>query len=266
MSLHDRIREARKAKGLTQAELGELIGVAKTTVAGYEKNREPTAAQLGEIADVLDVDVTFLLQDEIKKRRDSTATVEEMENLIKKYRALDEHGKGTVDIVLDREHIRCTAQKAPVKQEKVIRLPKGKQNRGKITEVDVYDEPAAAGLGNPVDEAPPHHLEQYPTEMVPSKTDFGVLISGDSMEPKIPNGSTVFVQAAPALDSDEIGVFVLDGKTYCKQLKIDHDAQRTVLHSINPAFEDMEIPAWAEFRTLGRVLDWYAPHKLDPEQ
>ena len=66
MSLHDRIKEARTNKNLTQEQLGKLIGVAKTTIAGYEKNREPAAAKLGEIADALDVDVNFLLQDEMK--------------------------------------------------------------------------------------------------------------------------------------------------------------------------------------------------------
>lgn len=66
MSLNDRIREARKRKGCTQEQLGQIIGVAKTTIAGYEKNREPTAASVGAIADALDVDVNFLFQDEIK--------------------------------------------------------------------------------------------------------------------------------------------------------------------------------------------------------
>lgn len=101
MALHDRIKEARKNAGMTQTELGEKIGVAKTTIAGYEKSREPTAAQLGEIADVLGVDVTFLLQDEIKKRYDSSATLQEMEHIIKKYRSLDPYGQEAVDNVLD---------------------------------------------------------------------------------------------------------------------------------------------------------------------
>lgn len=64
MSLHDRLREARTAKGLTQKQLGEMIGVASNTIAGYESNREPSAAQLGALADALGVDVNFLLQDE----------------------------------------------------------------------------------------------------------------------------------------------------------------------------------------------------------
>lgn len=66
MSLNDRIREARKDKGLTQEQLGNIIGVAKTTIAGYEKNREPTAANVGAIADALGVDVNYLFQDEMK--------------------------------------------------------------------------------------------------------------------------------------------------------------------------------------------------------
>ena len=37
MSLNDRIKEARLSKNLTQEQLAALIGVAKTTVTGYEK-------------------------------------------------------------------------------------------------------------------------------------------------------------------------------------------------------------------------------------
>ena len=112
MSLHDRIKEARRNKGLTQTELGEKIGVAKTTIAGYEKKREPTAAQLGAIADILDVDITFLLQDEIKERKERIATPHEMEHLVKRYRLLDPYGKEAVDGVLDVEYRRCVPPEA----------------------------------------------------------------------------------------------------------------------------------------------------------
>ena len=103
MSLHDRIKEARKKRGLTQEQLGNLIGVAKTTVTGYEKSREPTAAKLGEIADALGVDVNFLYQDEVKEFHDNRATIDEMEKLVKPYRSLDPHGKDMVDTVLQKE-------------------------------------------------------------------------------------------------------------------------------------------------------------------
>lgn len=111
MSINDRIKEARKNKGITQEQLGELIGVAKTTITGYEKNREPSAAKVGEIADALDVDVNFLFQDEVKKLHENRATPLEMEHLVKKYRDLDEHGKRMVDFTLKEEYERSIAEK-----------------------------------------------------------------------------------------------------------------------------------------------------------
>ncbi len=111
MSINDRIKEARKNKGITQEQLGELIGVAKTTITGYEKNREPSAAKVGEIADALDVDVNFLFQDEVKKLHENRATPLEMEHLVKKYRDLDDHGKKMVDFTLKEEYERSIAEK-----------------------------------------------------------------------------------------------------------------------------------------------------------
>lgn len=119
MSLHNRIKEARNRKGLTQTELGDLIGVAKTTIAGYERQYEPSAAQLGAIADALDVDVTFLLQDEIRKRHELNATPDEMEHLVKKYRLLDPYGKEAVDGILDVESRRCEAERQDQKGEDI---------------------------------------------------------------------------------------------------------------------------------------------------
>jgi transcriptional regulator with XRE-family HTH domain len=34
------IREARKAKGLTQMDLGKILGVSKVTINGYEKGKQ----------------------------------------------------------------------------------------------------------------------------------------------------------------------------------------------------------------------------------
>lgn len=104
-------------------------------------------------------------------------------------------------------------------------------------------------------------MEQYPAELVPDRTDFGVLISGDSMEPKIPDGSTVFVQSCATMDAGEVGIFVLGGKAYCKMLAIDHAQHQVRLVSVNPAYADIPIGEADELRTLGRVLGHYAPRR-----
>ena len=106
MSLNQRIKEARLKMGYTQEQLGSMIGVAKTTVAGYEKNREPDAATIGLIIDALKVDANFLFQDEMKELDTNDFSIPEIK-MVRKYRALDAHGKRIVDMVLDEEYSRC---------------------------------------------------------------------------------------------------------------------------------------------------------------
>lgn len=259
-------------EGINKSKLSQISGVPYTTIDGfYKKGYENTKiSTIRKIASAFKVSLDYLVDDNIsdecyqppKTKNAPSELSEEALNIAKQYNTLDERGRGAVKAILSYEG-EAAKPNPDTKAPKVIQLPKGMHRRGPMTEVDVYDEPSAAGLGNYVDAVVPRHMEQYPSDMVPSRTDFGVLISGNSMEPKIPDGSTVFVQAAPALDSGEIGIFVLDGNAYCKQLKIDHEHQRTVLHSINPEYTDIEIPPWAEFRTLGRVLDWFTPRKFD---
>lgn len=234
MALHDRIKEARKNAGLTQTELGEKIGVAKTTIAGYEKNREPTAAQLGEIADVLGVDVTFLLQDEVKKRHEFSATLQEMEKIIKKYRLLDPYGKEAVDGVLDVEWRRCT-QLSSVEQPE-------QDNVVYIT--SWFPTPMSAGTGQPAESDEPEELEL--TKRPPRGTSYIAPVSGDSMEPTYHDGAKLFIRACTEIEPGQIGVFYMDGQQWVKQLGDG------VLISHNPAYPPR--PMTEDVRCQGLVL------------
>ena len=58
----NRLREVRKAKGLTQTELGELIGVGKSAICCYEKEtRNPTLEAMIEMIHVFGVSADYLL-------------------------------------------------------------------------------------------------------------------------------------------------------------------------------------------------------------
>lgn len=64
MALEDRIKEARKNNGLTQQQAANMIGVAKSTWAGYESgNSTPDIDKIVKIMDVLGVDANYLWQD-----------------------------------------------------------------------------------------------------------------------------------------------------------------------------------------------------------
>lgn len=58
----NRLREVRKRKGLTQTELGELIGVGKSAICCYEnETRNPTLEAVIEMIHVFGVSADYLL-------------------------------------------------------------------------------------------------------------------------------------------------------------------------------------------------------------
>lgn len=63
MSIGSKIREARKSKKMTQAQLGKAIGVSGAMIGQYETGvRNPKMENLGKIAEALGVPVPYLLE------------------------------------------------------------------------------------------------------------------------------------------------------------------------------------------------------------
>ena len=71
-------------------------------------------------------------------------------------------------------------------------------------------------------------------------------------EPRFHSGQTVWVHQQPTLDPGEIGVFLYDGSAYLKQLR--RDGGRVLLHSLNPAYADLEISDALPLRVLGKAM------------
>ena len=59
------LKYMRKKRGLNQKELAKILGIARTTVAGYEQEyREPTFTIIEEIAKICDFKIIFRHKDE----------------------------------------------------------------------------------------------------------------------------------------------------------------------------------------------------------
>lgn len=76
-----RLKEARQKKGLTQEELAKQIGVAKSTLTGYEKgNREPDFFKIKKLTEILDVNADYLLginpANDLKVKSEDTKSAE----------------------------------------------------------------------------------------------------------------------------------------------------------------------------------------------
>lgn len=238
--LTELVRTQKKKLKLTSKEISERSGVNLTTVSNIARGQlvNPKLDTLRAICEVLELDLGDL-------NREGYSPFREQKDLIAKINSLDKHGKKILSIVLEEELSR---------QQDEETLSKSTSKPPKDVTVRVYDEPAAAGMGNYA-EGDLCHDERFSRNIVPEETDFAVRISGESMMPTIPDRCIAFIRGASVINNGEYGIFILDGQAYCKQLTLM--GKTVILHSLNPECPDVEVPAFAEFRTLGKVLGYY---------
>ena len=104
MSFGTRLRDKRKELGITQPQLAEILGVSQSAIGSWETDtNSPRATLLYDLFDILHCDANYLFQDETRKLYQDKATPSEFENIIKKYRDLDDNGREMVDFTLQKE-------------------------------------------------------------------------------------------------------------------------------------------------------------------
>ena len=237
MSFQERLRAQREAKGMTQAELAARLGVSKSAVGNYETGVSmPREDVLLRLFAALEVEPNYLFQDSFAA---SAAVLDPGEQrLIARYRALTAKGKRAVGAVLDAAEE--TGKVIPLPAAPVRRLPR-------------FASPAAAGYAAPV---LGEEYEMIDASAAPEGAQFAVGIRGDSMEPHIPDGSTVYVAREP-LQNGDVGIFCVDGDTFCKQYYRD-PLGVVYLFSLNRARADADVvlpPSSGRARAcFGRVL------------
>lgn len=79
MNIAEKLIELRNEKGLTQAQLGRELNIALSSIQNYEnvkKPRIPEATLLLKIAKYFDVDMEYLLDDELNNRKHDNIVIE----------------------------------------------------------------------------------------------------------------------------------------------------------------------------------------------
>lgn len=107
-----RLREARKAKDITQKQLADKIGAKHNSISNWENDQNrPDPDTIELICGVLDIDPNYLLSKDITIINSNVLKNSESEfwyhSLIQKYKKLDDKGKHTVDTILEMEYNRC---------------------------------------------------------------------------------------------------------------------------------------------------------------
>lgn len=140
MSFGTRLRDKRKELGITQPQLAKILGVSQSAIGSWETDtNSPRATLLYDLFDILHCDANYLFQDETRELYKDKATPGEFENIIKKYRDLDDHGRKMVDFTLEEEYERskALAEQAP---DNIVEMPShlevnaAHQSKGEFTD------------------------------------------------------------------------------------------------------------------------------------
>lgn len=201
------LKRLREATGLKADEVGEMIGKSGKTVNAWENGRgQPDAEILIKLCNIYKVDnlLAEFDDEDILKKQNVFSDIEQ--KMIKKYRALDEHGKKIVDFVLNEEYDRSTEQ------------GEGELIQTNCIVLTMYEDAVSAGTGEFLSDGRCVEVTVDETPLT-ERADFILRVSGDSMEPTYYDGDKVLVENAVELNVGEIGIFVLNGQGYIKEYR-----------------------------------------------
>lgn len=230
--LSQQLKAARKRAGLTQRDVYQWLGIRQSTFSAWETGQsEPSVGvflQLCQRYGIKDIMSFFLPDGKEASRQESMDPA-----WVRKFSALSPHGREAVLNCLDFEY-----------RSSKKRIPFPTQTRT----LPLYHQAATAGRGSYLDDS----SAELCTLEAPAEADFALRILGDSMEPLLDDGQIVFVRQMQELAKGEIGIFIVNGESYCKMWDGHHTPPR--LLSVNPAYPPMVLSEADHLRICGKVL------------
>lgn len=102
----NRIREARKQKGMKQTDLCKRVGVSQATLSSWESGKfEPNAAAWVNLSKQLNVSIEYLMgamgSNAVTEKE--MALQKELQELIDAYTELDDRGRATVSQCIEQQ-------------------------------------------------------------------------------------------------------------------------------------------------------------------
>lgn len=226
-----KLRDIRKTQGISQKEMADLlcergINVTNQAVSKWESGASyPSAVQFLIICDILqiyDIGGVFLGKSH--------------ELLL----GLNAEGRE-----------RVTEYAGMLRDSGLFDEDSGTGPRGtKLRQLPVYDLDEISGSGKMLDSAD-YKLVTVGNE-VPLEANFGVCISGESMEPDYHGGQIVWIRQQPRLEHGDVGVFMYENKCYFKRLRDRVGGMR--LQSIDSNYPDVIIAEPEKILMFGKAV------------
>lgn len=225
------ISNYRKRNGYSQPELAaalikENINISYKTISSWEKGKsEPSVTTFLTLCKVLHI-----------------ADVYEEYFGVNPGNALSQLNDEGKEKVMEYTDLLISSGKYEKEKAEIIPFP--------TRELKLYTTMVSAGTGNFLDGTDFEMIEVG--DEVPENADFGVKITGDSMEPKYINHQIVWVHQQDSLMHGEIGIFCLNGDAFCKKLQDDNDG--LFLISLNKKYPPKPVGENDSLTIFGKVV------------
>lgn len=231
-SLGHNLRASRERLGMQQAEVADHLHMTGASVSNWEKDANvPDMETLFKLCNLYDVTLDELTGFTTTTYRSLSMSERQ---LVEQYRKLDPHGLQMVGSVMKLEVERMQAEA-------------DRKARG-IVQLRDFFMPASAGIGEYLPEGDNFQwLSVYQTPET-ERADLIVHVSGDSMRPTLKDGDRLLVQQTETLAVGELGVFLVNGEGYVKELG------KGCLLSHNRKYKDIRFSDYDDVRCVGRVL------------
>lgn len=250
MSFGEQLKAARKSKEYTQTQLADLIGYGASTVSEYEKGtNKPNLDIFIKLCKILEQNPNYFLQEDIDIEDEILCAADKQ--ILDQYHNLSPNNKSIVDYILNMNSS-SVSQKSEQKQTpKVLYIEKSvKPVRMKLQSI-------SAGCGEIIDDTS-EYKEDFPIDIVPPNTSYGIRVNGDSMEPTIMNGQIIWVEERKdRIPQGGIGVFNTEYGQVCKMFFQDGMEGTITLVSKNENYNNIIIDN-PDFNNImqGRVIGW----------
>ena len=238
------LKNKRLEKKMTLEQVGEIVGVGKSTVRKWENGmienmgRDKIVA-LSKALDISPLDILGIPKDEEEKF--NSAHKSQLDDLFDK---LDETRQ---ENVINFTKIQLAEQNKCLSSS-TISLRKYRDEQETSTLVVHGLESAGEGEWQEDD----LDMEvQIPTNEIPDEFDDLAMVLGDSMRPKLHNGDILFIKFTKLIEIGEIGVFRTSRGNFVKKLKNGY------LESLNPDYEDIHFREGEVCEAIGVVVDYY---------
>ena len=251
MLFYEILQSIMDEKELNIPDVARLSGLPDSTVRSIitRKNKSVALEVAFKISKGLDVPIERLNGEDVTSiptncgKKNADITLEEQKHM-DNYRNLDSYGRDIVDSVLDLELKRLEDFRRQMNQ------PKHQNSTSSHPKVKLplFTLPASAGRGVTLDNDVDFETISVEDKFASREASFAVRVSGDSMEPEYHNGDVLLVKNDASVDEGDLGIFVLNGEGYFKELG------RNCLISHNDKYDDIIITADDSFYVKGRVL------------